>query len=651
MSAERAPRGDADGWASAVGAAYWVAVALLAAVVLLAGVRSLVGDWIPTGDDAFLAMRSRAVFSAHPPLLSTASSAGAEASATYNHPGPAVLWLAAPVTALFGSRGIGAAVAALNAGAVVGIGAMARRAARPALAAGVLAAIAGVVWAMGSEVLVDPWNPHAATLPFAALLVASWAVWCSVRWAAVVGLFAGAVAAQTHLSFAPVSAAVCAGLLVGLVVAARATGDSSQRRRWLVAGGVAGAAAVVALLPSLVEQLAHGGDGNLARIARGSSLDSVTVSASQAVSVVGSVVARPPFFLRGSWDLPRFDAELLSPLVAAALLALVAAWSAATLLAARRRGDRQVLPLLVLPCVAIAVGAVSSTAFPLRLGIPVPYFRWLWPAAALLAAALVVPLLERVARAVQPPRWPATRVVAGLGVGAALVASLLTVPAHGSGQAASEPWGQELTRQVLDQAGPRLRALDAVTVVPSLQEGPLMAFTPALVDRLDEWGVDVRSADPVIVQQSGAHHRATGSEPWVLVMVGPDTSQDAGPAGGERLAVHRALDPAAARELERDVRQVVGQLEGASLVLTDGGRHVRDPALDGLEGPVDDPEALLHDRVLATALRNDLAELVGPDGSTIEPEHVADVSERAFHAAGRTFALWLVPREDWEAAR
>ena len=60
---------------------------------------------------------------------------------------------------------------------------------------------------------------------------------------------------------------------------------------------------------------------------------------------------------------------------------------------------------------------------------------------------------------------------------------------------------------------------DGVQVVPSISEASLV-LTPAVVERLASAGVAVRSADPVVVQQSGRHYRATGREPWVLVATG-----------------------------------------------------------------------------------------------------------------------------------
>ena len=52
--------------------------------------------------------------------------------------------------------------------------------------------------------------------------------------------------------------------------------------------------------------------------------------------------------------------------------------------------------------------------------------------------------------------------------------------------------------------------------------------------------------------------------------------------------------------------------------------------------------------MLAPALRHDLLRIHPRPGVEIDDDRVADLSERAFHADGRTFALWLVPRAEWE---
>lgn len=666
-----------SGWSPLIVRLYWAATVLLVGVVAYHGVRSAATHWLPVGDDAFLTVRSRAVFSAHPPLLSSASSAGADAAATYNHPGPAVLWFTAPFVKVLGSSGMALGVAALNCLAMAAVAVTARRAARPALAAGILACSAGLAWSMGSQVLVDPWNPHVATLALLAGLIGAWGVWQGWRPAAPIGMAAAAVAAQTHLSFVAVSALAAVVLLSGVVVGLARTPSGSRERllwwRWGVGALVAG---VALLLPTIVEQVSNGSDGNLARILDGSGGGDavVTVAPSQAASVAAAVLSRPPWFLRGSWGMSMYAADLPSATATAVGLGVVTAVVLAGAVLGVRRRDGAVLGIIGLGSAAVIVGTVVSLVYPLRVGVPIAYYRWLWPAAVLIAAGLLVPLLEAVARAAagrtselvgseestselvgSEKGWRAVVASSGatfVSLVAVVVFGFANIPVANDDLAGSGLWGQELSLRVLDQAAPALRDLDGpVEVVPSLQEGPLLAFTGALIDDLDAQGIDVRSSDPVIVQQVGEQHRATGEEPWVLVMVGPDTSDDAAPRGGERIATVNELDPSRRQALERDVRAAQAELEGATAELTAEGRASGDQALADLAGPITNPDMFIHDRVLADALDHDLLRVRAGDGSMLAPGPLAELSRRAFHADGRTFSLWLVPRAEWEKDR
>lgn len=631
-------------WPRPLTIAYAAAVALLVGAVLWAGVRAQLNGWIPTGDNAFLAMRSRAVFSSHAPLLSSASSAGADAASTYNHPGPSMLYLISPVTFTLGSAWTAMAVAMVNAAVVAVIAVLARAAARPLLAAAVLAATGGLVAAMGSALLVDPWNPHFATLMLLAALVATWSVWCGVRWAVPAAIVAAALAGQTHLSFAGV-AVLSAVLALAAVIVRVMRSDGPERTSWLrwAAGGLVGG--LVAMAPTIIEQVSNGSDGNLVRILRGGDTDAVTVSAGQSLSVGARAFMVPPFLQRWSWPVSGLGDDLPSRPTTALLLLIVAIVSGLSLWWAVRRSDRSVLSLIWLPLAVAAFGTVISWSFPLRLGVPIPYFRWLWPAAALWSAAIAAPAVEWVLR-----RWaPRQAVTAGTGVFVALaiVAAVATVAPHNAALAGSSPEGQEMSRELFAQFPDDTRYLGTVEVIASPQEGPLMSFTPALMDHLDELGVVVRSSDPVLVQQSGEHHRATGDEEWVITMVGPDTGAAAGPAGGRRLAVHDALDPDERAALERDLASSEAQLTGATVQLTPKGVASGDADLQRLTELRDQPQVLARERLLPTAIRNGFVTITPAAGTTIDPEFVADVAERAFTTDGRTFAVWLVPRKEW----
>ena len=624
-------------WTPTLSRAYWAVAALLVLVVLGCGAAAVASGTVPTSDDALLAVRARDVFSAHPPLLSIGSSGGLSSGTAYNQPGAAALWFAAPFVAVFGGAGIFLGAAALNAACLGASAWLLRRAARPALAAGVLAALAGLAWGMGSNVLASPWNSNQATLPFALLLLGAWAVWAGVPAGGPLGMVGGAVAAQTHLSFIPSSVAVVVVLLAGLAVGWRgSTGDG--RRSWARAAGVTVAAGLVTGSLVLVEQLAHGSDGNLVRLVSGGNFDVATLSVRDASAVLAAVLVRPPWFTAGSWDTSVVRSGLPGPMTTAVGLALVAGLVLSAVVLARRRSDRAVLAGLLVPVVALAAGAVSSQSFPYRIGIPVPYFRWAWPAAALLVAALVVPGAEMVVRRVRPGAADVLVVVLlGLAAVGSVGAAVTRVNAFSGGGR----WAELLVEELVDPVTQQLSGTGPVEFVQSNQEAALV-LSPTIMLQLSAAGVDVRSAEPFLVQQIGAHYRATGREPYVLVSRGPEA--DEGP--GRRLAATAPLgagERAEARRLRNDGARL---LVAHPLRLTSAGRAVGDPVVaDLVDTARRNPEAAASNRFLAAALRAGLLEVQGADPAQVR--RLEQGADRLSDLDGRAISYWLVPRADY----
>lgn len=145
-----------------------LAVALTAVPIIVAVVRAIVDGWFPLGDQALLQIRSHDVFTAHHPLLGTASSAalGRYAAVPLNHPGPLMFdVLALPVRILGGAAGVAIGVGIVNiAAAAVGVIFAARRSGRAGASLAAMA-FAGLGWAAGSESLYDPYSPTAAMIP------------------------------------------------------------------------------------------------------------------------------------------------------------------------------------------------------------------------------------------------------------------------------------------------------------------------------------------------------------------------------------------------------------------------------------------------------------------------------------------------------
>ena len=94
-----------------------------------------------------------------------------------NNPGPLWFDLLAPFVRLGGpSAGLAAGVAIANA-ACIALAAWSARCVGGYRALLVVTTLsAGIVWSMGSELLFDPWQPHAMILPFWAFLIVVWAL-------------------------------------------------------------------------------------------------------------------------------------------------------------------------------------------------------------------------------------------------------------------------------------------------------------------------------------------------------------------------------------------------------------------------------------------------------------------------------------------
>ncbi|MFN7148566.1 MAG: hypothetical protein ACK4V6_03710, partial [Microthrixaceae bacterium] len=428
-----------------------------------------------------------------------------------------------------------------------------------------------------------------------------------------------------------------AALVVAVVQLVR---TPSTRRTWATATGVAAVLGVPSVLPPLLQQLAHGEDGNVARLLRGSDFSESPTGLGRVARLSAEVLAAPPWFLRGSWSGSIYEDELLSPTTAAVLLALVGVVVVATLVLARRRRDLQVGSLVAICVVSLVIGAAVATRFPLRTGVPVPYFRWLWVLAALLAAAVLARPVERLVDRVRPAGDAAVRPVVVVWLVLAVAATLGTLVPYGEPSAGSPDWAQTMADDLLEQAGPSFDDLapgDSVRVEASLQEASLIVL-PSIIEDLARRGVDVTLTDPVLAQQSGEFRRSDGDDDWVLVPVGPDTTN--GPEGGRRIAWVRRFDAAQEERLDQDLERAVAMIEQGSVTLGPDGSRI--DAASGIPDLVElaavDPAVFLSSPQVASALEHGLIQVQGADTPLL-----IDVSRRAAERAGRSISLWLVP--------
>src|SRR5207237_869299 len=118
-----------------------------------------------------------------------------------HHPGPMMFWALAVPERLADSAPIGLLLgtALVNAVALATVGSVMARLLGPRAAVCALALAEVLVWALGRQWVVDPWNPYIALLPALAL--------CALAGAAVAGrnraligvAIAGSFVSQTHL--------------------------------------------------------------------------------------------------------------------------------------------------------------------------------------------------------------------------------------------------------------------------------------------------------------------------------------------------------------------------------------------------------------------------------------------------------------------
>jgi hypothetical protein len=425
---------------------------LLAVLPLLAAcVRAVRDGWYPVGDNAFFALRARDVLTEHHPLLGTWTSASLSGDVEINNPGALLYYLLAVPARIDPEAGLVVGVVVLHLATVALAGWFAWRRG-PAGLVVVLAAHAALFWTMGSDLIVEPWQPHSLLPAFLALLVLVWSLALGDGTALPFAVAVGSLLVQTHLSYATLVLGLGAGGAAALVVACRAD-RAALRRPALVAALVA----VLLWAPPLVEQVRSGSDGNLGNVARaalGDGDDAERVGAGTAGRIVAATVALPPWWARDSFadtldadvpgvvppdDLPNLPAGAAGPL---ALLGLAAALGAAGTLA-WRRGDRPALVAVAVAASAVSLAVLTVAIIPLGpLGFAAHQVRWLWPMAGFTTGALVLGLLPRA--------WSLRVAAAGL-----VVLALAGLPAH------HQDLGPSLGPSGDSEVIPSLRALAA----------------------------------------------------------------------------------------------------------------------------------------------------------------------------------------------
>jgi hypothetical protein len=401
----------------------------------------------------------------------------------WNHPGPILFYLFAPLYWLSGRRSRSLFLNAwlLNLGCVVAVVAVIRHRLGEGAARVVAALLALFLVATKFHNLINPWNPSLLGIPFLLLVVlgadASGGSVASLIAAAAVGTYL----VQTHIGMLPVVGVTLALAVAGWVVSQTRSPDAvdpHRRRRALLAGAVL---LGVLWAGPVVDQFtaSPGNAGKIVRFFRDPSGETRGHSLGDAGVAVAKAATRP-FAGLGVEHHPvaaLFGTGILGGLVA---------------VAARRRSPFAAR-LGALGAVNVAVGVVATTRV---VGELYPYlFDWtpalLFPPVA--AAGLAGLDTARQLAPSRPPARQIRAVVGAVGMAAVLAIGALSVAATADSETASfedSPAAAPAARLIEDHVGHDRKRVFQIHVVDGTFQ------TASLLLRLERDGYRFRMTPP-----------------------------------------------------------------------------------------------------------------------------------------------------------
>jgi hypothetical protein len=543
-AAEAAPR---------PGGARWLLAILLTAVnlpIVVATMRALARGWQPLGDDGLVVVRARDVGTSHHPLLGMLTSAASVGHVPLNHPGPLYFDALAPSVRILGPWvGLAVGVMVVNVGAASFAVVAARRIDGVDTMLAVAMALVGLELALGSELLFDAWPPNAMVLPYFAFLVAVTVLASGdltmVPWVAGVG----SLVLQTHLSYAvPVVAMASAGS----ALAALNLWRRREHPAWRRPAAWTAVVLVLAWIQPLVEQIGGPGEGNMSRIYDATQTSGVEVYGPRLASRLVAQVLTGPWFSRSGYAEGIPAVSKASGVPGVLSLGAAEAWVAAIVLVlvavaivAWRSGRGSLATMLAVAAVAVLAGIGALAAAPVSvLGVYANQMRWLWPMAALVAAALLAALLAAL-RAGPAGAGPAV----AIGVAVVLAVSAASLPTYAS-TAPGPVVGARHLRQAQELVA-QLGTLENRGPILMDQKGLLFAevYSGLVYAELQDRGVPMVFDNEGILRQLGERRRDGGDARYRLREVqGPRAFGL--PEGGERVAFVDGLSPAERAELQ-----------------------------------------------------------------------------------------------------
>lgn len=363
-----------------------IAVVALPAVPLIrSAIRLIRAGWVPTGDEATIALRSFDVFSVRSPLLGQATTSVDPASGIARTAGPLQYWFLS-VPSHVGPIWLSIVLAtALSVACLCGAVALARRQGGLALATAVSVGLVLVVRAANPDFFVTTWNPHLGMAPFVLLFFLCWVVGSGgFRWFPLMILVAS-FAAQCHMTYLvsalPLAAvATAASFGQWLCAARRRSGRSWGIEAKSLVAGVA--VLVLCWTPTFWQQIAGPGKGNLKLLAGSGGSDVPRLGYGIGWRAIAHSLAWPPRFLSvfsfsDNYLFDVFGVSLARRIAAGVLVAVLAIVGGLAL----RRRDRATVVGVALVGVLIGAGMTVGALTPGDLrGFTTLYtLRWLVP--------------------------------------------------------------------------------------------------------------------------------------------------------------------------------------------------------------------------------------------------------------------------------